>query len=100
MAVTLNGQTGFVVTDVGSTTTKAVYFKGAPEWRFFRAESPTTVEKPYEDVTVGVVRALEALEAKTGERTSRGAVLRHVECGWRPGPGRDRPRPEDNRPQR
>jgi uncharacterized protein (TIGR01319 family) len=68
MGATLNGQTGFVVTDVGSTTTKAVYFRGSPEWRFFRAESPTTVEKPYEDVTVGVVRAFEELERQTGAK--------------------------------
>src|SRR5512138_926401 len=68
MPVTLNGQTGFVVADVGSTTTKAVYFKAAPEWRFFRAEAATTVEKPYEDVTVGVLRALEQLELRAGAK--------------------------------
>lgn len=58
----------FVVVDVGSTTTKAVLFENKGAWSFHRAESPTTVEKPYEDVTVGLKRALAALEAASGER--------------------------------
>ena len=57
----------FCITDVGSTTTKAILFKKSPDWRFFREEAVTTVEKPHEDVTVGVVRALQALEKITGE---------------------------------
>ena len=45
-----------LVTDVGSTTTKARFFhKRDGEWRFLVAgEAPTTVEAPYEDVTLGV----------------------------------------------
>jgi uncharacterized protein (TIGR01319 family) len=57
----------FCITDVGSTTTKALLFlKQAGAWRSFRYEAPTTVEKPHEDVTVGVLAALRGLEELTG----------------------------------
>jgi len=64
-----------LVTDVGSTTTKARLFhriKG--EWRFLVAgEAPTTVEAPYEDVTLGVRNAVREAEELTGHRIlSRG----------------------------
>lgn len=63
----------FCVVDVGSTTTKAIFFeKSGAEWRFLRKEAPTTVEKPHEDVTVGVLRALRALEKESGERLVAG----------------------------
>ena len=57
------------ITDVGSTTTKAILFRrtGNGGWEYFRREAPTTVEKPDEDVSVGVVGALRALEQETGE---------------------------------
>lgn len=59
----------FCITDIGSTTTKAIVFeKSAGKWRFFRREAPTTVEKPHEDVSVGVLRALRVLESETGRR--------------------------------
>lgn len=59
--------TEFCITDVGSTTTKAILFlKQGKEWRFFREEAPTTVEKPHEDVAVGVIGAIRALERKSG----------------------------------
>ncbi|UCG43820.1 MAG: glutamate mutase L [candidate division WOR-3 bacterium] len=59
----------FCVTDIGSTTTKAILFeKHADRWRFFRQEAPTTVEKPCEDVSVGVLRAFRALERETGRK--------------------------------
>ncbi len=53
-----------VVTDCGSTTTKAVWFeKTESGWRqTYRAEAPTTVEKPVADVTIGVINALSSLE--------------------------------------
>jgi len=57
----------FCITDVGSTTTKALLFqKNGSDWEFFRDEASTTVEKPHEDVCVGVMNALEALQKKTG----------------------------------
>jgi uncharacterized protein (TIGR01319 family) len=53
-----------VVTDCGSTTTKALMFEKTPEgWRHtFRGESPTTVEEPVADVTVGVVNSFLELQ--------------------------------------
>jgi uncharacterized protein (TIGR01319 family) len=61
-----------LVTDCGSTTTKAILFErkgegGGGGWRLSaRAEAPTTVEKPFEDVTIGVRNAVENLEETTG----------------------------------
>ncbi len=59
------------VTDVGSTTTKACLFRRrgegeAAEWTMLRREAATTVEKPDEDVTIGVLRALESLGEEAG----------------------------------
>ena len=53
-----------LATDVGSTTTKARFFeKVKNEWRFIVAgEAPTTVEEPYEDVTLGVRNAIREVE--------------------------------------
>jgi uncharacterized protein (TIGR01319 family) len=57
----------FCITDVGSTTTKAILFeKKVGKWRFFRQEAPTTVERPHEDVSIGVLAAMRALEEETG----------------------------------
>jgi uncharacterized protein (TIGR01319 family) len=59
----------FCITDVGSTTTKArLFLREETGWRVEHAESATTVEQPYEDVTVGVQRVFEALEMQTGRR--------------------------------
>jgi len=59
-----------LATDVGSTTTKARFFhKSAGEWRFLVAgEAPTTVEAPYEDVTMGVQNAVREVEELTGHK--------------------------------
>jgi uncharacterized protein (TIGR01319 family) len=57
----------FCVLDVGSTTTKAILFRREPDWRFYRREVPTTVEKPFEDVTFGVINVLRELEKCSGE---------------------------------
>ena len=59
-----------LVTDVGSTTTKARFFSNKTgEWRFVVAgEAPTTVEAPYEDVTMGVQNAVREVEELTGHR--------------------------------
>ena len=58
---------GFCITDVGSTTTKAILFRRDKDWRFWYEEVPTTVEKPCEDVTIGVTRSLQALERASGQ---------------------------------
>ena len=60
-----------LATDVGSTTTKARLFKKTEdgEWRFVVAgETPTTVEAPYEDVTMGVKNAVREIEELTGRK--------------------------------
>jgi uncharacterized protein (TIGR01319 family) len=59
-----------LVTDVGSTTTKARFFSNnTGEWRFVVAgEAPTTVEAPYEDVTAGVQNAVREVEELTGHK--------------------------------
>jgi len=59
-----------LATDVGSTTTKARFFhKKQGDWRFLVAgEAPTTVEAPYEDVTMGVRNAVREVEELTGHK--------------------------------
>jgi uncharacterized protein (TIGR01319 family) len=53
-----------LVTDCGSTTTKALLFeKTADGWRqTFRGEAPTTVEEPVADVTVGALNAFNEVQ--------------------------------------
>lgn len=54
-----------VATDCGSTTTKAILIEYSPEGEYrlvARGEAPTTVEKPFEDVTAGVLNAVRELE--------------------------------------
>ncbi|TEU08386.1 methylaspartate mutase [Candidatus Bathyarchaeota archaeon] len=57
-----------LATDVGSTTTKARFFrKRDGEWRYVvSGEAPTTVEEPFEDVTAGVKNAVREVEELTG----------------------------------
>jgi uncharacterized protein (TIGR01319 family) len=64
------GMRFILATDVGSTTTKARFFHLKDgEWRFLVAgEAPTTVEAPYEDVTLGVRNAVREVEEITGHR--------------------------------
>lgn len=53
-----------LVTDCGSTTTKALLFeKKEDRWyQTFRGEAPTTVEEPVADVTVGALNAFVEVE--------------------------------------
>ena len=54
-----------VATDCGSTTTKAILIERNPQGQYrlvARGEAPTTVEKPFEDVTMGVLNAITELE--------------------------------------
>jgi len=59
-----------LATDCGSTTTKAILFEKKPEgWRqTFRGEAPTTVEAPFEDVTIGARNAITEVEELAGRR--------------------------------
>jgi len=64
-----------LVTDIGSTTTKGLLLQKNDDGQGYQfiamADSPTTVEKPDEDVRIGVRRVIEALEKLSGERLSR-----------------------------
>lgn len=65
-----------LATDCGSTTTKAILIEKADpsagsgrggDYRLVaRGEAPTTVEAPFDDVTVGVLNAVSELEELTG----------------------------------
>jgi len=57
-----------IATDCGSTTTKAILIERTDAgWRLRgRGEAPTTVEAPFDDVTVGVLNAVGELEELTG----------------------------------
>lgn len=60
--------TAILATDCGSTTTKAILIeKVGEEYRqTFRGESPTTVEAPFDDVTRGVLNAIQEIEELSG----------------------------------
>ena len=77
-----NRKTGMlIITDVGSTTTKALLLQRSSDnsLRFAgSADVPTTVEKPFEDVCTGVARAISKLESQTGENLSRGVGMPSV----------------------
>src|SRR5215470_11171078 len=59
-----------LATDCGSTTTKAILIqKIEDEYRqTHRGEAPTTVEAPYEDVTRGVLNAVQEIEELSGRK--------------------------------
>ena len=59
-----------LATDCGSTTTKAILIeKVGDEYRLIvRGEAPTTVEAPFEDVTMGARNAIREIEELTGRR--------------------------------
>ncbi|MEW6723855.1 MAG: glutamate mutase L [Bacillota bacterium] len=64
--------------DVGSTTSKALLFGRGPDGYFTligRGEAETTVEAPFEDVMVGVIRAIQCLEEVTGRVLLEGGSL-------------------------
>lgn len=59
-----------LATDCGSTTTKAILIeKRDKEYRLIvRGEAPTTVESPFDDVTIGVRNAVTEVEELTGRK--------------------------------
>ena len=59
-----------LATDVGSTTTKAILIeKRGGEYRLItRGETPTTVEAPWENVMIGVRKAIRRVEELEGRR--------------------------------
>ena len=56
------------ITDIGSTTTKGLLLKRTGDkYNFFKqADSSTTVEKPYEDVNIGILKVVKQLEESSG----------------------------------
>src|ERR1041385_7887852 len=68
-----------LATDCGSTTTKAILIeKQGEEYRLtVRGEAPTTVEAPFDDVTVGVLNAVREVEELSGKKLigSDGKIL-------------------------
>lgn len=59
-----------LATDCGSTTTKAILIEYRDgEYRLIvRGEAPTTVEAPFEDVTMGVLNAIGEVEELSGRK--------------------------------
>src|SRR4051794_666794 len=59
-----------LATDCGSTTTKAILIeREGDEYRLVvRGEAPTTVEAPFDDVTVGVLNAVREIEELSGRK--------------------------------
>src|SRR5438552_13199137 len=57
-----------LATDCGSTTTKAILIEklGDTYRQTVRGEAPTTVEAPFDDVTVGVLNAVREVEELSG----------------------------------
>ena len=70
MSVDPNNVRYILATDCGSTTSKARFFKKiGDEYRYVTSgEAPTTVEAPYENVTLGVRNAVREIEELTGHR--------------------------------
>lgn len=67
-----------VATDCGSTTTKAILIERNSQGQYrlvARGEAPTTVEKPFEDVTVGVLNAMTELEELTEAAVPEGYTV-------------------------
>lgn len=62
-----------LVTDCGSTTTKALLFEKTEQgWRHtYRGEAPTTVEEPVADVTVGAINAFIEVQELSGRNILR-----------------------------
>jgi len=71
-----------LATDCGSTTTKAILIMlQDDEYRLVvRGEAPTTVEAPFEDVTMGVLNAVAEVSELTDREliTEEGAIIRPV----------------------
>jgi uncharacterized protein (TIGR01319 family) len=73
-----------LATDCGSTTTKAILIeKRGDEYRLaWRGEAPTTVEAPFENVTVGVLNAVAEVQELSGRKlVENGGIVRRQEAG-------------------
>jgi uncharacterized protein (TIGR01319 family) len=72
-----------LATDCGSTTTKAILIeKQGDEYRLIvRGEAPTTVEAPFDDVTVGVLNAAREVEELSGRKIIEGDGIKVPSAG-------------------
>lgn len=68
-----------IATDCGSTTTKAILIEkvNGTYRQTFRGEAPTTVEAPFEDVTRGVLNAIQEVEELSGRKILDGGTYHH-----------------------
>ncbi|MCL1827634.1 MAG: glutamate mutase L, partial [Candidatus Cloacimonetes bacterium] len=59
-----------IITDIGSTTTKALYLtrENSSYKLIDYSVAPTSVEKPFEDVKIGIVEAITKLESRTATK--------------------------------
>ena len=66
-----------IATDCGSTTTKAILIEKKDDGyrQTFRGEAPTTVEAPFEDVTRGVLNAIQEVEELSGRQILDGEQI-------------------------
>src|SRR5689334_1443386 len=66
-----------LVADCGSNTTRVVLVEVVERaYRFVaRGEAPSTLEEPYNDVTVGVLNAIATIESSTGRHLLVGGRL-------------------------
>ena len=80
-----------LVTDCGSTTTKALLFeKKEDRWhQTFRGEAPTTVEEPTSDVTIGAVNAFREVQELSGREILNDGPVPFVETQADAGEGID-----------
>jgi uncharacterized protein (TIGR01319 family) len=80
-----DGADVIVITDCGSTTTKAILIekRDGVYRQTYRGDAPTTVEAPVEDVTQGVVAAFNDLAVQCGRRITddQGEIIRPSEHG-------------------
>ncbi len=73
----VGGMTAILATDCGSTTTKAILIErvGGEYRQTFRGEAPTTVEAPFDDVTRGVLNAIQEVEELSGRKILEGEKI-------------------------
>lgn len=64
----ITSKKNIIITDVGSTTTKAILLHRTEDEFKIRSlhQAATTVEKPVEDVNIGVFKAIKHIEKETG----------------------------------
>ncbi len=84
MAIDPKNIKSILATDCGSTTTKAILIEyNNGEYRLMkRGEAPTTVEAPFEDVTMGVRNAItEIAELKNQDLDGKGLEVNYLDEG-------------------